>query len=98
LTLPNTKELREQIEAIDKDIIDLIATRMEIVDELGRTKRSSSQGYWDDSKEQEVIDRYHSLCEEVSLSEKEANMIAELLLKISKERQRQFFQCSQGNQ
>jgi K+/H+ antiporter YhaU regulatory subunit KhtT len=38
-----------------------------------------------------VIARYHELCEEVSLSEEEARQIAEVLLKISKERQKHFF-------
>jgi Chorismate mutase len=89
--LPNTTELREQIESIDEEIIDLIATRMEIADELARVKKESSQEYWDKKKEQEVINRYLELCEEVSLSDGEARMIAEVLLKISKERQKQLF-------
>ena len=89
--MPNTTELREQIESIDEEIIDLIATRMEIADELARVKKESSQEYWDKKKEQEVINRYLELCEEVSLSEGEAKMIAEVLLRISKDRQRQLF-------
>lgn len=93
--MPNTKELREQIEEIDEDIIDLISTRMEIADELAKAKKNSSQKYWDEEKEREVINRYHELCEEVSLSEKEATMIAEVLLKISKERQKHFFEESE---
>ena len=90
--MPNTDELRAQIEAIDEQIIDLIATRMEIADELAKAKKKSSQGYWDEAKEREVIDRYHELCEEVSLSEDEAHQIAETILKISKERQKHFFE------
>jgi len=90
--LPNTKELREQIEAIDEDIIDLIATRMEIADELAKAKKKSSQGFWDEGKEHEVVQRYHELCEEVSLSDKEAEMIAEVILQISKERQKHIFE------
>lgn len=86
--MPNTEELREQIEAIDEEIIDLIATRMEIADELAKAKKKSGQKYWDDEKEREVIARYHELCEEVSLSEGEADQIAKVLLNISKERQK----------
>ena len=89
--MPNTTELREQIESIDEEIIDLIATRMEITDELARVKKESSQEYWDKKKEQEVVNRYLELCEEVSLSAGEARMIAEVLLKISKDRQKQLF-------
>lgn len=90
--MPNTKELRDQIEAIDEEIIDLIATRMEIADELAKAKKTSAMDYWDPEKEAEVIRRYHELCEEVSLSENEARQIAEVLLKISKERQKHFFE------
>ncbi len=89
--MPNTDELRAQIESIDEEIIDLIATRMEIADELAKAKKMSSQEYWDSSKEREVIDRYYELCEEVSLSEGEARQIAEVILKISKERQKHYF-------
>ena len=89
---PETEELRTQIEAIDEEIIDLIATRMEIADELAKAKRRTSQGYWDEGKEREVIQWYHELCEEVSLSEDEARQIAEVILHISKERQKHFFE------
>ena len=89
---PETDELRMQIEAIDEQIIDLIATRMEIADELAKAKRRSSEGYWDEEKEREVISRYHELCEEVSLSEYEARKIAETILHISKERQKHYFE------
>ncbi len=90
--MPDTEEFREQIAAIDAEIIDLIATRMEIADELAKAKKKSSQSYWNDEKEKEVIGRYHELCEEVSLSEDEARQIAEVLLKISKDRQKHFFE------
>ena len=90
--MPDTEEFREQIAAIDAEIIDLIATRMEIADELAKAKKKSSQSYWNDEKEKEVIGRYYELCEEVSLSEDEARQIAEVLLKISKDRQKHFFE------
>lgn len=91
-SMPNTEELRSQIEAIDEQIIDLIATRMEIADELAKAKKKSSEQYWDEEKEHEVVRRYHELCEEVSLSETEADQIAEVILNISKERQKHYFE------
>lgn len=90
--MPNTKELREMIEDIDQQIIESIATRMEIADELAKAKKQSAQAYWDEAKEHEVINRYHELCEEVSLSEDEARQIADVILKISKERQHHYFE------
>jgi chorismate mutase len=89
--LPNVDEIRKQIETIDKEIIELIATRIEITDELAREKKHSAQEYWDYKKEREVIERYMRLCEEVSLYEGEAKLIAEVLLRISKERQKELY-------
>ena len=90
--MADTKELREMIADIDQQIIELIATRMEIADELAKAKKKSSQSYWDEEKEREVISRYMELCEEVSLTPEEAKQIAEVILKISKDRQHHFFE------
>ncbi len=88
----DTDMLREQIETIDEQIIDLIATRLEIADELAKAKKSSSQEYWDEKKVNEVIKRYQKLCKEVNITSDEARQIAEMLLKISKERQWHYFE------
>lgn len=90
--MSDTKELRDMIADIDQQIIELIATRMEIADELAKAKKKSSQSYWDESKEKEVIRRYLELCQEVSLTESEATKIAEVILQISKDRQHHFFE------
>ena len=90
--MSDTDELRSQIEAIDEQIIDLIATRMEIADELAKAKKNSHQRYWDEDKEREVKQHYKELFEEVSLTEFEASHIAEVLLSISKERQKHIFE------
>ena len=87
-----TDMLRDQIETIDEKIIDLIATRLEIADELAKAKKHASQSYWNEDKEHEVVHRYQKLCEEVGLSSSEATQIAEVILKISKERQRHYFE------
>lgn len=87
-----TDMLREQIETIDEKIIDLIATRLEIADELAKAKKHASESYWNEDKEHEVVHRYQKLCEEVGLSSYEACQIAEVILKISKERQRHYFE------
>ena len=92
MTDNDTEMLRKQIETIDEQIIDLIATRLEIADELAKAKKSSSQGYWDENKEHDVVKRYQKLCEEVNLTPGEACQIAETILMISKERQRHYFE------
>ncbi len=91
-TMTDTAELREMIEEIDQTIIENIAMRMEIADKLAEAKKESSQKYWDEEKEKEVINRYLELCEEVQLTEEEARKIAEVILHISKERQKHYFE------
>ena len=94
--MPTTSELRNMIKEMDQQIIESIATRLEIADELAKAKKLSGQSYWDERKETEVVQRYHELCQEVSLAEGEAKQIAEVILKISKERQHHFFERAQS--
>lgn len=89
--MPDTDELRAQIETIDEQIIDLIATRMEISDELAKAKKEAGESFWNEDMEHAVVTRYMELCEEVSLSETEAEQIAEVILHISRERQKHYF-------
>ena len=90
--MSDTDELRGMIEEIDQTIIENIATRMEIADKLAEAKKKEGKLYWDESKELEVVNRYHELCEEVGLTEEEARRIADVILHISKERQRHYFE------
>ena len=53
--MPRTEELREMIREIDQQIIEQVATRMEITDELARAKKAEGKNYWDEAKEKEVI-------------------------------------------
>ena len=87
----STKELREEIREIDSKIIDLLATRMDITDELARAKKASGQSAWDESVERLIVDSYCDLCEEVNITKDEAQQIANLILSISKERQMKIY-------
>ena len=90
--MSDTDVLRGMIEEIDQTIIENIATRMEIADKLAEAKKKEGKLAWDESKELEVINRYHELCEEVGLTEEEARRIADVILHISKERQGHYFE------
>ncbi len=92
IPMSDTSELRQMIKEIDQEIIENIAVRMEIADKLAEAKKAAGQIYWDDAKEKEVIQRYMELCEDVNMTEAEAKKIAEVILSISKERQKHFFE------
>ncbi|MBQ5447626.1 MAG: chorismate mutase, partial [Candidatus Methanomethylophilus sp.] len=51
----STKVLRDEIADIDAQIIDLLATRMDITDELAKAKKASGQSAWDDDVEKRIL-------------------------------------------
>jgi len=89
--LASTSELRDEIADIDGQIIDLIALRVDMTDELARAKRRSSQDYWDAGNAERITERYRTLCSEVNLTKEEAEQIAKVILTISKERQKKIY-------
>lgn len=76
------------IASIDREIVELIATRMEITDELGRAKKKAHNGHRNPEVEFQVIKRYLELSKEVDISEEDARKIAETILDISLARQK----------
>ncbi len=84
-------ELREMIESIDREIVELIATRMEVADELGKEKSRQAKGHRDPEVESKVVERYLQLSKEVDISEEDARKIAHTILEISLERQKKLF-------
>ena len=84
-------EYRDEIAEAGAAIIDAIAMRMEIADELAKAKKASGQGVWDDKVEHEIVNRYRELVSEVSLSPEDAEKIAHVILEISKVRQTRIY-------
>lgn len=79
------------IENIDKEIVELIATRLEIADELGKEKNRLARNYRDPEMESKVVGRYLALSKEVGITEDDARKIANTILEISLDRQRKLF-------
>jgi chorismate mutase / prephenate dehydratase len=53
--------LREQIDAIDAQLLDLLNRRAEISLELGRQKREAGLGIRDERREAQILTRAHAL-------------------------------------
>lgn len=84
-------EYRDEIAEADAAIIDAIAMRMEIADELAKAKKAAGQVVWDEKVEQAIIARYRELVSEVSLTAAEAEKIAHVILEISRARQTKIY-------
>ncbi|HBM16100.1 MAG TPA: hypothetical protein DD381_07160 [Lentisphaeria bacterium] len=53
----NIEELRKNIDAVDDEIIDLIAKRYELVKEVGKIKESSSAAVFVPEREKRIMER-----------------------------------------
>jgi len=56
----NLEELRSDLSSIDKQIIELVAKRQQIVGDIGRRKQSSGRATRDYEREKDVLDMARS--------------------------------------
>ena len=67
--MEDLKQLREQIDAIDKDLLALFARRMEVTQKVGEYKVANSIQVLDAKREQEVLDSKAALAPQAIQSE-----------------------------
>jgi chorismate mutase/prephenate dehydrogenase len=60
-------ELRDQIDAVDRQVLDLLAQRMRIVTNVGRVKRSGNAQIRDAERERQVLDARREMAEQRGL-------------------------------
>lgn len=84
------KELREEIDAIDAEIISLLTKRMDIVDKIGALKRSHHYNVVDTSREEEIMRQIDSTVS-CPLQKAEISNIFQEIIKEARKRQL-FFQ------
>jgi chorismate mutase/prephenate dehydratase len=54
--MPEVKELRKQIDEIDRKVVEFLDKRVEIVKEIGRLKRDKGAEIFDPERESKVLD------------------------------------------
>jgi len=81
-------EARARIDAIDRRVVELIAERYAVVDELCAMKAERGDTVKDEDREQELLDRVSSIAEKHDLSPDLAQLLYEKILAHSVQRQR----------
>ncbi len=79
----NLKALRGKLSDIDRQLVELIAARQEIVGEIGRSKLTSGTATRDYAREKEVIDMGRSQAEALGLDPELAESILTQLIETS---------------
>ena len=64
----NLQELREEINGIDREIVDLYRRRLETAEAIGAWKRENGVPVYDPGRERELLDRVAEMAGESSLS------------------------------
>ena len=81
------EELRRNLSAIDRQLVELIAERQTIVGEIGRSKRSTGAGTRDYAREKDVLDMGRAQAEEMGVDPDLVEGMLQLLIRTSLESQ-----------
>ena len=82
-------ELREEIQSIDRDIVENIAQRTYVADTIARVKRERDLATTDEDQEQRVMDRAGENAERFDVDANMVKAIFRLLIELNKIEQRE---------
>src|SRR6056300_1138409 len=76
-------DLRKELTAVDRQIVDLIAARQRLVSDIGRDKQSTGTGTRDYAREKDVLDMGRVQAEELGLDPDLAEDVLRKLIRSS---------------
>ncbi|APX98444.1 MULTISPECIES: chorismate mutase [Natronorubrum] len=82
-------ELREEIQSIDREIVELIAQRTYVADTIAQVKDEQGLPTTDESQEQQVMDRAGTNAEQFDVDANLVKAIFRLLIELNKVEQRE---------
>lgn len=83
------EELRAEIEAIDRELVELIAQRTYVADSIARVKREQGLPTTDENQEQRVMDRASENAQQFDVDANLVKAIFRLLIELNKVEQRE---------
>ncbi|UPV76265.1 chorismate mutase [Halorussus limi] len=85
----NLAELREEIESIDQEIVELIARRTYVAETVAQVKAEREMPTTDEDQEQRVMDRAGENAEQFDVDANLVKAIFRLLIELNKVEQRE---------
>ncbi len=76
-------ELRSKLSGIDRQLVELIAARQDVVGEIGRSKRATGTGTRDYKREKDVLDMGRAQAEELGVDPDLIENLLQLLIRTS---------------
>lgn len=81
------EDYRREIDHVNREIVDAISRRMNVVEEVGAYKKSNGMDIVDEEREEEVKQQFEKLFEEEELPKERGRELAELLIDIALEKE-----------
>jgi chorismate mutase/prephenate dehydrogenase len=88
--------LRNRLNELDRQLIELIAERQSVVEKVGEQKRSVGQATRDYAREKQVLDGVRADAEELGIAPDIAEQVMRLLIQTSLTRQERARVCAEG--
>ncbi len=82
-------ELREEIESIDRELVELIAQRTYVADSIAQVKAQEGLPTTDEDQEQRVMERAGANAEQFDLDSNLVKAVFRLLIELNKVEQRE---------
>ena len=82
------EELRDEIEEIDREIVESIERRTYVVESIAEVKKERGMEIHDPKREEVVLDRVAERAEALDVDSEDVREVFELLMDISKKEQR----------
>lgn len=82
------EELRDEIEEIDREIVESIARRTYVVESIAEVKKERGMEIHDPKREEVVLNRVAERAEALDVDPEDVREVFELLMDISKKEQR----------
>ena len=83
------KRSREEIDKIDKDILDLIAARISLAGEILEAKRVLGMDILDPERERQIIERTRKIAGENGINEDKLVQLMKILMDLNKNEQKE---------
>ncbi len=82
------EDYREEIDRVNRDIVDAVSRRMNIVEEIGEYKKQNGMEMKDEGREEVVKQQFEKLFKQEDLPKQKGREFAELLIEMALEEER----------
>lgn len=83
------EDYRKQIDRVNKEIVDAVSRRMNVVEEVGQYKKQNDMEIVDEGREEKVKQQFEKLFGDEDLPEEKGRELAEFLIGMAVEKERE---------